>query len=182
VIEQALAHHEGGPKADAWVFDRGDGWPPSVTQLHGWFGKFRARHKLAPHLRIHDFRGAVVTALADAGATISTAQQALGHSNVITTLTYYSLSREGSVQKGMDKVFEALATASEDGEEGSEGGGEGGSHQKSHQIGEAQPVWQVEKTGQNDLFRTRDGGGERGIRTLDGVAPKPHFQCGAIDH
>jgi len=25
-------------------------------------------------------------------------------------------------------------------------------------------------------------GGERGIRTLDGVAPKPHFQCGAIDH
>jgi len=25
-------------------------------------------------------------------------------------------------------------------------------------------------------------GGEGGIRTLDGVAPKPHFQCGAIDH
>ena len=25
-------------------------------------------------------------------------------------------------------------------------------------------------------------GGERGIRTLDGVTPKPHFQCGAIDH
>jgi hypothetical protein len=25
-------------------------------------------------------------------------------------------------------------------------------------------------------FMQEDGGGERGIRTLDGVAPKPHFQ------
>ena len=31
-------------------------------------------------------------------------------------------------------------------------------------------------------FRAGSDGGERGIRTLDGVAPKPHFQCGAIDH
>ena len=31
-------------------------------------------------------------------------------------------------------------------------------------------------------FRAGRSGGERGIRTLDGVAPKPHFQCGAIDH
>ena len=182
VLQEALCRHEGGPKPEAWVFDRGDGVPPTMSQLHGWFAKFKGRHTLPKHLRIQDLRGAVATALADAGATISTAQQALGHSNVITTLTYYSLSREGSVKRGMDKVFESLATASEYGKEGGEGGGEGGSHQKSHQIGETQPVWRVEKTGQNDLFRTRDGGGERGIRTLDGVAPKPHFQCGAIDH
>ena len=25
-------------------------------------------------------------------------------------------------------------------------------------------------------IQREDGGGERGIRTLDGVAPKPHFQ------
>ena len=31
-------------------------------------------------------------------------------------------------------------------------------------------------------FRAGRAGGERGIRTLDGVTPKPHFQCGAIDH
>ena len=182
VLRGALTRHEGGPKQEAWVFDRGDGVPPTMSQLRRWFESFCIRHALAKGIRIHDLRGAVASALANAGETVATAQQALGHSNVITTLTYYNLAREGAVKKGMDKLFGPLATASEHGEEGGEGGGEGGSHQKSHQIGESQPVWRVEKTGQNDLFRTRDGGGEGGIRTLDGVAPKPHFQCGAIDH
>ena len=112
-------------------------------------------------------------------------EEALGHSNIITTLTYYNLSREGSVKKGVDKVFGSLAEPDNDEGEGEEGGGAGGSHQKSHQIGESQPVWQtVIRTPDTQLpARTgEDGGGERGIRTLDGVAPKPHFQCGAIDH
>ena len=130
-------------------------------------------------------RGAVASALANAGETVATAQQALGHSNVITTLTYYNLAREGAVKKGIDKLFGSLAVPGGDDKEKGEGGGEGGSHQKSHHIGERQPVWQtvirtpgIQVPAQNG----EEGGGERGIRTLDGVAPKPHFQCGAIDH
>ena len=135
--------HEGGPKPEAWVFDRGDGVPPTMSQLRRWFEAFCRRHALERGIRIHDMRGAVASALANAGETVATAQQALGHSNVITTLTYYNLAREGAVKKGMNKLFGPLATASEDGEEGGEGGGEGGSHQKSHQIGEGQPVWHL---------------------------------------
>jgi site-specific recombinase XerD len=182
VLREALARHEGGPKPEAWVFDRGDGVPPTMSQLRRSFESFSKRHALETGIRIHDMRGAVASALANAGETVATAQQALGHSNVITTLTYYNLAREGAVKQGIGKLFESLAVPGGDDKEQDEGSGEGGSHQKSHQIGEAQPVWRVEKTGRNDLFRTRDAGGERGIRTLDGVAPKPHFQCGAIDH
>jgi len=179
VFREALTRHEGEPKPEAWVFDRGDGVPPTMSQLQGWFKKFCRRHAEVEGLRIQDLRGAVATALGDAGASASTAKEALGHSNIITTLTYYNLSREGSVKKGVDKVFGSLAEPDNNEREGEVGGGEGGSHQKSHQIGETQPVWRVEQTDRNALFRTRDGGGEGGIRTLDGVAPKPHFQCGA---
>jgi len=185
VIKEALMRHEGGPKPEAWVFDRGDGVPPTMSQLRRWFEALCRRHALERGIRIHDMRGAVASALANAGETVATAQQALGHSNVITTLTYYNLAREGAVKKGMNKLFGPLATASEDGEEGGEGGGEGGSHQKSHQIGEGQPVWHLAIRTPGTHLPARNGeddGGEGGIRTLDGVAPKPHFQCGAIDH
>ncbi len=185
VLREALTRHEGGPKPEAWVFDRGDGVPPTMSQLRRWFESFSRRHALERGIRIHDMRGAVASALANAGETVATAQQALGHSNVITTLTYYNLAREGAVKKGIDKLFGSLAVPGGDDKEKDEGGGEGGSHQKSHQIGESQPVWQTVIRTPGTQFPARtgeDGGGERGIRTLDGVAPKPHFQCGAIDH
>ena len=185
VFREALTRHEGGPKPEAWVFDRGDGVPPTMSQLRRWFESFSKRHAVERGIRIQDMRGAVATALGDAGASASTAKEALGHSNIITTLTYYNLSREGSVKKGVNKVFGSLAEPDNDEGEGEEGGGAGGSHQKSHQIGESQPVWQTVIRTPCTQFPARtgeDGGGERGIRTLDGVAPKPHFQCGAIDH
>ena len=185
VLREALMRHEGGPKSEAWVFDRGDGVPPTMSQLRRWFESFSKRHALERGIRIHDMRGAVASALANAGETVATAQQALGHSNVITTLTYYNLAREGAVKKGIDKLFGSLAMPGGDGKEKDEGGGEGESHHKSHQIGEGQPVWQLAIRTPGTQFPARtgeDGGGERGIRTLDGVAPKPHFQCGAIDH
>ena len=185
VLQEALMRHEGEPKPDAWVFDRGDSVPPTMSQLQGWFKKFCRRHGEKEGLRIHDLRGAVATALADAGASASTAKEALGHSNIITTLTYYNLSREGSVKKGVDKVFGSLAEPDTDEEEGEEGGGSGGSHQKSHQISENQAVWQgaVRTPGtQLPAQNGEGGGGKGGIRTLDGIAPEPHFQCGAIDH
>ncbi len=185
VLREALTRHEGGPKPEAWVFDRGDGVPPTMSQLRRWFESFSKRHALERGIRIHDMRGAVASALANAGETVATAQQALGHSNVITTLTYYNLAREGAVKKGIDKLFGSLAVPGGDDKEKGAGGGEGGSHQKSHQIGERQPVWQTVIRTPGTQFPARkgeEGGGERGIRTLDGVAPKPHFQCGAIDH
>ena len=185
VLREALTRHEGAPKPEAWVFDRGDGVPPTMSQLRRWFESFSKRHALERGIRIQDMRGAVASALANAGETVATAQQALGHSNVITTLTYYNLAREGAVKKGMNKLFESLAEPDSDEGEGEEGGGAGGSHQKSHQIGEGQPVWHLAIRTPGTQFPARngeDGGGERGIRTLDGVAPKPHFQCGAIDH
>jgi integrase len=185
VLQEALMRHEGEPKPDAWVFDRGDGVPPTMSQLQGWFQKFCRRHAEKEGLRIHDLRGAVATALADAGASASTAKEALGHSNIITTLTYYNLSREGSVKKGVDKVFGSLAKPDNDVEEGEGGGGTGGSHHKSHQIGENQPVWQgavLTPGTQLPAQNGEGGGGKGGIRTLDGIAPEPHFQCGAIDH
>ena len=37
-------------------------------------------------------------------------------------------------------------------------------------------------TFQVDKNLGKKNGGERGIRTLGGVAPSPHFQCGAFDH
>ena len=185
VLREALTRHEGGPKPEAWVFDRGDGVPPTMSQLRRWFESFSKRHALERGIRIHDMRGAVASALANAGETVATAQQALGHSNVITTLTYYNLAREGAVKKGIDKLFGSLAVPGGDDKKKDEDGGESGSHHKSHQIGEGQPVWQLAIRTPGTQFPARtgeDGGGERGIRTLDGVAPKPHFQCGAIDH
>ena len=177
--------HEGEPKPDAWVFDRGDGVPPTMSQLRRWFESFSKRHAVERGIRIQDMRGAVATALGDAGASASTAKEALGHSNIITTLTYYNLSREGSVKKGVDKVFGSLAEPDNNEREGEEGGGTGGSHHKSHQIGEGQPVWHLAIRTPGTQFPARtggDGGGEGGIRTHDGIAPEPHFQCGAIDH
>ena len=185
VLREALMRHEGEPKPEAWVFDRGDGVPPTMSQLRRWFESFSRRHALERGIRIHDMRGAVASALANAGETVATAQQALGHSNVITTLTYYNLAREGAVKKGIDKLFGSLAVPGGDDKEKDEGGGETEPHHSPHQIGERQPVWHLAIRTPGTQFPAQngeDGGGERGIRTLDGVAPKPHFQCGAIDH
>jgi integrase len=180
VLKEALARHEGGPKPDAWVFDRGDGVPPTMSQLRCWFESFCARQKLPKGIRIHDLRGAVATALADSGATISTAQQALGHSNVITTLTYYNLSREGSVKRAMNTVFGSLTkpAARQGSDEGDEGG-DGGPHHIPHQIGESQPVWQTALRTPSPLFPVQNGesgdqnGGNRGSSSS---GPDPHFQ------
>jgi len=177
MLQEALLRHEGELNPDAWVFDRGDGWPPTVSQLQGWFRSFCKRHRQEEGLRIHDLRGGLATALAESGATVSTAQKALGHTNVLTTLNHYSFSHDGAVKRAMDTTFGSLATAPEVGQTES--------HHKSHQIGEGQPVWQtVIRTPGTQLpaRNVEGGGGEGGIRTLDGVAPKPHFQCGAIDH
>ena len=185
VLREALTRHEGGPKPEAWVFDRGDGVPPTVSQLRRWFESFCKRHAREKGLRMHDLRGGLATALSEAGASASTAQEALGHSNIITTLTYYNFSPKGAVKQGVDKLFGSLAEPSEDGDKGDKGSGAGGSHHSPHQISERQPVWHLAIRTPVTRLPARngeDGGGERGIRTLDGVAPKPHFQCGAIDH
>jgi len=185
VFREALTRHGDGPKPEAWVFDRGDGVPPTVSQLRRWFESFCKRHAREKGLRMHDLRGGLATALSEAGASASTAQQALRHSNIITTLTYYNLAREGAVKRGVDKLFGSLALPGGYDKGGEEDGGETAPHQTSHHIGERQPVWQtVIRTPGTQLpaRKGEDGGGERGIRTLDGVAPKPHFQCGAIDH
>ena len=177
LLQQALLRHEGELKPDAWVFDRGDGVPPTMSQLQGWFHSFCKRHLQETGLRIHDLRGGLATALAESGATVSTAQKALGHTNVLTTLNHYSFSHDGAVKRAMDSTFGSLTAVPE--------AGQSESHQKSHQISESQPVWQaaVRTPGtQLPARKGEDGGGERGIRTLDGVAPKPHFHCGAIDH
>ncbi len=78
---------------DAFLFsEEPDGsapWRPDVGT--NWFGRLRAELVL-DHVRLHDVRHFVATALGDAGTNIATISARLGHRDKATTLNIYSHS------------------------------------------------------------------------------------------
>ncbi len=64
-------------------------WRPDVCT--NWFGRLRAELDLN-HVRLHDVRHFVATALGDAGTNIATISVRLDHRDKATTLNIYSHS------------------------------------------------------------------------------------------
>jgi integrase len=79
--------------ADVFLFseepDATAPWRPDVCT--NWFGRLRAEVGL-DHVRLHDVRHFVATALGDAGTPIATISARLGHRDKATTLNIYSHS------------------------------------------------------------------------------------------
>ncbi len=78
---------------DAFLFsEEPDGWTPWRPDVcTNWFGRLRAELSL-DHVRLHDVRHFVATALGDAGTPIATISARLGHRDKATTLNIYSHS------------------------------------------------------------------------------------------
>ena len=114
----------------------------------------------------------MATYLASSGESIATVQLALGHSDPVVTMRHYTFSTKREVTAAFDKVWGARQgeTPAEQLPPKSPPNAENGVDEET-----------IPNLGKV-AFRAGRSGGERGIRTLDGVAPKPHFQCGAIDH
>jgi len=76
---------------DAFLFSEEAGgsvpWRPDVCT--NWFGRLRKELDLE-HVRLHDVRHFVATALGDAGTPIATISARLGHRDKATTLNIYS--------------------------------------------------------------------------------------------
>ena len=168
ILTEARMRHAVQGLESPWVFDRGDGVPPTMNQLHGYFRTLKERHGLPQGLRIHDLRAGMATYLGQQGVAVATIQLALGHSDPVMTMQHYTMSNSGQVSAALHNVW--------------------GNHPAAEPPPGSPPTSSNgadEETIPNFgmvAFRAGSDGGERGIRTLDGVAPKPHFQCGAIDH
>ena len=109
----------------------------------------------------------MATYLASTGESIATVQLALGHSDPVVTMRHYTFSTKVQVTAALDKVWGTRQTPTVS--EVPPNAENGVDEETIPNLGKV-------------AFRAGSDGGERGIRTLDGVAPKPHFQCGAIDH
>ena len=104
----------------------------------------------------------MATYLASSGESIATVQLALGHSDPVVTMRHYTFSTKVQVTAAFDKVWGA---------------------RQEESIAEQLPPNAESGVDEETIpnlgkvaFRAGKSGGERGIRTLDGVAPKPHFQ------
>ena len=151
-----------------WLFDRGDGLPPSENTIRSTFQRIKRKAGLPKGLRLHDLRRSMATALGEAHEAVPTIQMALGHSDAATTMKHYAMSTTRIVGDALDRVLQSPA------EELSPpnpppSAKNGVDEETEPNLGKV-------------AFRAGRAGGERGIRTLDGITPKPHFQCGAIDH
>ena len=173
VVLEAVQRHADGRLPSTWLFDMGDGNPPTEGQLRGYFKRLKLQADWLPKgLRIHDLRAGMATFLAKSGESIATVQLALGHSDPVVTMRHYTFSTKREVTAAFEKVWGAQQGAT-----------------TSEQLPPKSPPSATNGVDEETVpnlgkvaFRAGSDGGEGGIRTLDGVAPKPHFQCGAIDH
>ena len=104
----------------------------------------------------------MATYLASSGESIATVQLALGHSDPVVTMRHYTFSTQKQVTAAFDKVWGARPgeTLAEQLPPNAESGVD---EETVPNMGKA-------------AFHEGKSGGESGIRTHDGVAPKPHFQ------
>ncbi len=165
VVQRALARRGDGPvPTNGWVFERGDGKPISVNQVRGWWEAFKARKGLSKRLRIHDLRAGFARHLLELGAAIGDVSAALGHTNSRVTIDSYTAGTALTGSKAINQVWSQQSPPK------SPPSAENGVDERTApNVGKA-------------AFHEGRSGGEGGIRTLDGIAPEPHFQCGAIDH
>ena len=93
VVLEAVQRHAEGRFPSTWLFDMGDGNPPTEGQLRYYFKLLKARADWLPKgLRIHDLRAGMATHLASSGESIATVQLALGHSDPVVTMRHYTFS------------------------------------------------------------------------------------------
>jgi integrase len=177
IVLRAFQRHQDERLPSTWLFDQGDGNPPSEGQLHHYFARLKKHNGWLPaRMRIHDLRGGMATHLDKLGESVTTIQRALGHSDPVTTLRNYMRSDSKQVTTAFDKVWATWSP-------------EHGPAAPTEELPPKSPPNATNGVDEESVpslgkvaFRAGSNGGERGIRTLDGVAPKPHFQCGAIDH
>lgn len=67
-------------------------------------------------LRIHDLRRSMGAWMNNAGDSLRTIQQALGHANVATTATFYTPPEDAPVRKSVDAVAAAMLAAAKGGD------------------------------------------------------------------
>ena len=177
IVLRAVQRHQDERLPSTWLFDQGDGFPPSEGQLNHYFKRLKETNDwLPPRLRMHDLRGGMATHLERIGESVTTIQHALGHSDPVTTLRNYMRSDSKQVTAALGKVWGGWSAAAE-------------SEESTEQLPPKSPPNAENGVDEETIpnlgkvaFRAGRSGGESGIRTHDGVAPKPHFQCGAIDH
>ena len=99
----------------------------------------------------------MATYLASSGESIATVQLALGHSDPVVTMRHYTFSTQKKVTAAFDEVWGARPgeTLAEQLPPNAESGVD---EETIPNLGKV-------------AFRAGKSGGERGIRTLDGVAP-----------
>ena len=176
IVVRAAKRHVDEGLTSGWVFDQGDGYPPSEGHLRYYFTQLKLRAGLPKGLRIHDLRAGMATFLAKSRESVATVQLALGHSDPLVTMRYYTFSDSEQVTAALGKVWTSWTPAA------SPSGTDEQLPPKSPPNAENGVDEETIPNLGKVAFRAGRSGGERGIRTLDGVAPKPHFQCGAIDH
>ena len=177
IVLLAVQRHQEGRLPSKWLFDQGAGNPPSEGQLHYYFNQLKKNNDWLPaRMRIHDLRGGMATHLDKLGESVTTIQRALGHSDPVTTLRNYMRSDSKQVTTAFDKVWGNWSPTPGDSE-------------STEQLPPKSPPNAENGVDEETVpnmgkaaFHEGRSGGESGIRTHDGVAPKPHFQCGAIDH
>jgi len=166
--QRAAARGVAAGELSQWLFDRGDGLPPSENTIRSTFQRIKRKAGLPNGLRLHDLRRSMATALGEAHEAVPTIQMALGHSDAATTMKHYAMSTTRIVGDALDRVLQSPA--------------EELSPPNPPPSAENGVDEETEPNLGKVACRAGRAGGERGIRTLDGIAPEPHFQCGAIDH
>ncbi len=90
-----------------YVFTQDNGEPMSPDSITGWLSEFSKRHDL-PHINPHAFRHTVASTLLANGHDIVTVSKQLGHSNVVTTGSFYSHIIEENKAKATECIAETL--------------------------------------------------------------------------
>ena len=166
--QRAAARGVAAGALSEWLFDRGDGLPPSENTIRSTFQRIKRKAGLPKGLRLHDLRRSMATAMGEEHEPVPVIQMALGHSDAATTMKHYAMTTTRQVGNALDRVLQSPA--------------EELSPPNPPPSAENGVDEETEPNLGKVAFRAGRAGGERGIRTLDGITPKPHFQCGAIDH
>ena len=88
-IDDGVLELFGEPQPAGWIFDRGDGEPPSYTSLRSAFTRVRTEAELPRELTIHSLRKTTGTMLKNAGIPVRDAQRMLRHSDPRMTMELY---------------------------------------------------------------------------------------------
>jgi integrase len=107
--QRAAARGVAAGALSEWLFDRGDGLPPSENTIRSTFQRIKRKAGLPKGLRLHDFRRSMATAMGEGHEAVPTIQMALGHSDAATTMKHYAMSTTRIVGDALDRVLQSPA-------------------------------------------------------------------------